>query len=418
MAFITDTDLTVLNIRLTTKGREQLSKGKLKFKKFAIGDSEINYQILEKRKEHFENINDGEDLNKKILKPVDLNPEIISFIKKSENSDVKNELQDIPSYRTIINNQRSPVGCFIVNEETNEVAINDTLVSGVATVNSVNNKVIELSESFEEKTFLLAKNNDSFVVDTIEPYIFYRIESVSGNNHTLDRPFNGSGYVFNFRPKIGQELMGEYPSDYVFPNEEMTVFFHNFSCEIARFPYWMLSILFTENIPGVDAYPDNDENGDKKSFLEFKTTDMAGFVNYIQNHNPVNKTLAVIHYTNPSPANTYGEGFYEDTTEIFIPTIMWHRPGNKNIDSSEMEMGLKLNPVGPLKRMNEENPPLNIDYYDMADQDGYIVGKIFTGLKIVLIEDEELIFALSYKSNRSWTLSKPMISILETITED
>ena len=42
MAF--GTDQTVIHIKLTDKGRELLSVGQLTFKKYAIGDSEINYE--------------------------------------------------------------------------------------------------------------------------------------------------------------------------------------------------------------------------------------------------------------------------------------------------------------------------------------------------------------------------------------
>ena len=43
MAFIDKKDPVVLNIKLTSKGRELLSEGNLNFKYFAIGDSEIDY---------------------------------------------------------------------------------------------------------------------------------------------------------------------------------------------------------------------------------------------------------------------------------------------------------------------------------------------------------------------------------------
>ena len=43
MAFIDKKDPVVLNIKLTSKGRELLSQGKLKFKYYVIGDSEIDY---------------------------------------------------------------------------------------------------------------------------------------------------------------------------------------------------------------------------------------------------------------------------------------------------------------------------------------------------------------------------------------
>jgi len=45
MAFIERKDPVVLNIKLTSKGRELLSRGELDFKYYAVGDSEIDYEF-------------------------------------------------------------------------------------------------------------------------------------------------------------------------------------------------------------------------------------------------------------------------------------------------------------------------------------------------------------------------------------
>jgi len=83
-----------------------------------------------------------------------------------------------------------------------------------------------------------------------------------------------------------------------------------------------------------------------------------------------------------------------------IPTIMWHK-------SSVAELGLSLTPVGDLKHLDYHNTP----YYDLADENENIVGKVFLNLKLFVIEDQELLFAMSYKSNRNWTLPKCGVGI-------
>jgi hypothetical protein len=40
------------------------------------------------------------------------------------------------------------------------------------------------------------------------------------------------------------------------------------------------------------------------------------------------------------------------------------------------------------------------------------VGKVFPDLKIIVIDDEELLAAMSYKSNRNWTLPAPKVSLI------
>ena len=77
MAFIDKNDPIVLNIKLTSKGRELLSQGKLNFKYYAIGDSEIEYAFnTEIQKLEI----DYTAFNSNILRPIDKNPNIISFI--------------------------------------------------------------------------------------------------------------------------------------------------------------------------------------------------------------------------------------------------------------------------------------------------------------------------------------------------
>jgi hypothetical protein len=51
-------------------------------------------------------------------------------------------------------------------------------------------------------------------------------------------------------------------------------------------------------------------------------------------------------------------------------------------------------------------PESNTNYANLVDQFGNIAGKVFTDLKIFIIEDQELLQAMSYKTNRSWTLAQ------------
>jgi hypothetical protein len=59
-----------------------------------------------------------------------------------------------------------------------------------------------------------------------------------------------------------------------------------------------------------------------------------------------------------------------------------------------------------------------IRYYNLWDThaniDGYPsrVGKVFPDYKIIIIDDEEIIAAMSYKSNRNWTLPAPRVSLI------
>jgi len=76
MAFISKKNPVVLNIKLTSKGRECLAGGNLDFKYYAVGDSEIDYN-------YFRDVANITAFDSSILQPVDKNPDIISFIPRN-----------------------------------------------------------------------------------------------------------------------------------------------------------------------------------------------------------------------------------------------------------------------------------------------------------------------------------------------
>ena len=65
-----------------------------------------------------------------------------------------------------------------------------------------------------------------------------------------------------------------------------------------------------------------------------------------------------------------------------------------------------------------------IRYYHLwdtnTDINGYPnrVGKLFPDLKIVIIDDEELVAAMNYKSNRNWTLPAPKLGYISPVNSD
>lgn len=52
----------------------------------------------------------------------------------------------------------------------------------------------------------------------------------------------------------------------------------------------------------------------------------------------------------------------------------------------------------------------NVVFRYLLDEQGYKVGKVFTGKKIIVFDDQEIIAALEYKANRRYTLPAPRVS--------
>jgi hypothetical protein len=165
------------------------------------------------------------------------------------------------------------------------------------------------------------------------------------------------------------------------------------------------------------------------------------------------KAIAVLHYTNQTISNFYGEKFAlkEDTAlvksdigkaknfRICMPNLMWHKKyvGSQQegcMGATEFGQCFYTDPAGfdvfptkPYVMQSSVNDNMNDDglrYYYLYDDNAgpsttnlgqttvgpNPVGKVWPDLKMVTIHDEELVAAMSYKSNRNWTLPAPRVT--------
>lgn len=154
------------------------------------------------------------------------------------------------------------------------------------------------------------------------------------------------------------------------------------------------------------------------------------------------KAIAIIHYTNQTIDFFYGEKFALETYDpsdpsnttgqarnfkLHIPWLMWHK--NPNCCNGETfwvdppnfdeELGLfQPHYLKSLKNSDMNEP--GIRYYHLwdtnpNDNDGgrpNRIGKVFPDSHLIVIDDEEIIAAMSYKSNRNWTLPAPKTSLI------
>ena len=85
---------------------------------------------------------------------------------------------------------------------------------------------------------------------------------------------------------------------------------------------------------------------------------------------------------------------------------MYHRDGDNKM-GHKFKMGSINNYVKSL--VNDEMDSEGEVYFDLIDttSNQNIVGKIFPHKQAIVIDDEEILMALSMKSNRNWTLPAP-----------
>jgi hypothetical protein len=426
MAFIEKKDPVVLNIKVTSKGRELLSKGSFNFKYFSVGDSEINYDFIRKS-----NIVPSNLLT---LRPIDNNPKILSPIKKNLNNDGFNDINTVTSIPTIIENNVDDLGFFYYNNnvlhfntESTHIKQPDILlkvdeITGGSVLNLYKSSTY-LGNVSEPSVgdFLLVKwvnpvntgntTGYSININIPNPILIYKVtDIISGtlfNDNlivSVDRElpnFNllsGNTGLTSGALLLYSSYSDKFSTEYL--SDETLTFLNNNQCNVTTFPYWKLSIVYLNDILGVDQ--------SNKSYLSYKSNVLSGFASYIQNQEINFDKIGIIHYTNQSPNNYYGEEFFRNTPQLYMPTIMWHK-------AQDNKMGVTLKPYGNQKMLTGETLSLNTKYYDLADNWGNVVGKVFTDFKVFIIEDQELLFAMSYKSNRSWTLPNYVVGVNDNV---
>jgi len=147
------------------------------------------------------------------------------------------------------------------------------------------------------------------------------------------------------------------------------------------------------------------------------------------------KAIAIVSYTNQSINNYYGEKFafqpYDPAApgavgqarnfKVTVPTLMWHKTTGTTIGQT-----FYVDPEGydlfypnymKSKKDNDFNTP-GMRYYNLwdtnPDSNGNLnrVGKVFPDSELIVFDDDEIVAAMSYKSNRNWTLPAPKLGLI------
>lgn len=432
--------------KLTDLGRRKLAEGKLNFTAFAIGDSEINYI----REEIVDGNQNDLKLSKssRILKSVDKQPNLKYFISKTESTLIQplNE-NNIETVRGTVINKADTRGFFDENYETlldNQYTLQTGCTDNI-NLSGDTKLYIGSGATYNVGDFVLLKvNNDSISGTTItntslpRPNLWYKIIDSGSTYVELDRLLPNMSGDTNESCYI------------IYPNGEINNIFNLFSttntwnsntlsfdscCDTSciEIPIWNMNNVWCENLIGMTGTSlNNTTTTPNESFEKFGSYDYLGlkypYLDYLCENDinteidecdipgqsiidPINKSISILHYTNNTISNFYGEFLFIDSNtdkivEVNIPNIMYHR---RNFGtSSGTTMGMKFISDGQLKFIKDTD----IEYYDLIEDSDLInnnlepkkVGKVFPQYKIVILDDDEIVAAISYKSNRNWTL--------------
>ena len=264
--------------------------------------------------------------------------------------------------------------------------------------------------------------------------------------------YTGNGRAI-FYPSGMTELYDSYTPQYYWQSDAID-FESNCDISDTDVKIWGMNIPWTESPAGVfstthlgyDNYTSKKYIGTKE-YLGYNSTgqtDTSSTYYYNSFSEKINlspsdqKSIAIVHYTNQAIDNFYGEKFalqpYSSSNpgdtgqarnfKITLPWLMWHKSTDSNIGEifyvdPPGYNGLNLFEEHYIKsepNSNMNNPGMR--YYHLWDTNtntnGYPnrVGKVWPDIKMITFDDDEIIAALSYKSNRNWTLPSPKLGLI------
>ena len=290
----------------------------------------------------------------------------------------------------------------------------------------------------------------------------YKIIAVCENKLTLDRntpDFSDLSSDCLARTLIyPAQMVPFYDSFTPEPHWDRNVIDFESICDTDQFDVkvWNMNIPWTENPAGL--FPTQFNGYDKfgsinyigtKEYLGYNSSNGQTSTDDVYYYNSFGekivvtaeeqKAISIIHYTNQTIDFFYGEKFalepYDganpENTEgqarnfkLHIPTLMWHKnpqccfgqtfwvdpPGFEGKDLFKVQY--------TKSKINQDMNQPGLRYYNLwdtfAQPNGLPsrIGKVYPDSKMVVIDDEEIVAALSYKANRNWTLPAPQVSLI------
>ena len=455
MSYIIKNSSPFVSIKLTEFGREQLSQGKLTFSYWAIGDSEINYE-----REFVVDSNPSNitlSATSMIMRPFDRQPDIKSYIYPSTSGEYYKPINGsvLSVNKIIVNNQAAERGFF------NKVGSNyETIVDSEHCLYNQYNTTTNLTGSTTFVISTTAVTTGDFVLIKYGPYngnaltpnennrplqnLWYKIQgitAITSNSASVevdrDLPmFTGYSQFLVYKGGEVHESFGNGTTTAYWDSGTLSFDSgNNVTC--SDIPIWNMNNVWCETMAGVTGltttsplyedfkkYGSYQYLGTKYPYLLYPcTSDDADLTTLacgapgLSYLDEVSKSVSILHYTNNAISNLYGEFLYTDASNnkylsINIPDLMYHRRDAST--GSGTTMGMNFIATGTSKYINND-----IEYIDLIEDPTLIssattpnvVGRVYPQLKTVVIHNDEIVAAMSYKSNRNWTLPELSASL-------
>ena len=479
MGYILQNTSGLISTRITDVGRRKISQGNLNIQYFQVGDSEVSYT----------GTTNSVSTTSKVLMPPYNAQNNTGYPQSTKNyikypyymEGTEGNTYGIPymesEYVSVYNSaeQRGffsgDSSCwyvqtcsaytwnseYIVDTTTLDGSLVFTGSSSPLACDSSANQTIEVGNLV---TIFFTQDDLCGCLYSCYPVMTYQVTFYDGTYIGLDRPL--PDYT-SLSPTTNSRLMF-YPSgmtelyDTITPaghwNDDVINYESLCYTDQISSLVWNMNIIWSESIAGLNNaifqdynyYTSKDYIGTKEylGYMDSLGQTASTQVYYYNSYGDKivvqpedQKSIAVIHFTNQSINNFYGEKFamenYDPNNDgetgqarnfkISIPTLMWHKSDSccsgetfyvdPPVDGGGfMEQGILLSS----KNSDMNNP--GIRYYTLWDNhltsagEPSRVGKVFPDDQLIVFDDEEIVAALSYKSNRNWTLPAPKVTLV------
>jgi len=415
MSFLDTNNSQNLAARLTQDGRRAIAKGDFVISYFAIGDSEYSYSGV---------------TNQRVFSPLDKNTHVKYPIWYTSGS----TFFGIPiqeSTTTSVRNVMGPAG-FVTSYASNATQINSlSQVIPYSDVNGNNEITVSNGSSYSNCQYITLVlnsskiNTSSHTITGKTNSLTYKITGITSNTLKLDRPtpslssLSGNAYLIcnnceHQNPVLTNTTTQQNP--------------------------WKVNIVWDKKPAGLSGsdraltgYTSNKHLGTKE-FFGYKTSSgqtvntgntISNTLSELITISPEEqKCVAIIHYSENGDTTVDPDRFFKyddfistytgttgsntlsdlDYFQVYIPFLIYHRNPTNNVgaifymDDTDKQI------------VSNYNSRFTMTYRDLIDEQGIRVGKVFYNQKTVIFDDEEIVAALDYKSNRKHTLPAPKIS--------
>ena len=466
MSFLNNNNAEFLSARITQKGRNAIAKGNFTINYFQIGDSEFDYNTPF---DSFTGLNNKP--HQKVFSPFDKE----SGVKYpyTFDSSTSGTTYGVPMDNSItepIRNVMGPAGYISDYKEYDPInATGSTIYCPTQLIHSdqlYGQYTIDVlsGQTFQNCEYITVIIGNTFV--GTDPYtsvvsgnstsLVYKIVDIVSDTIHIDRPTPDLSNldVFNVQV-VCNKCENEYPlATSVSP-----------ACLPEPIPSggqlnpWTLNVVWGDKPIGSDTsgvseslsgYSSNVYTS-TKSLLGYTTstgqtfTDYTGGTltnpsSYLNSYNEIitvpseeQRIIAIVHYSELGDIVNDPERFYkyddyistnhiEDDSivndpdgypltdkqyfEVYLPFIYYHRNTSSTI-GAKFYMDFNDNYI---KSNKNEKHQLLFRY--LYDENTNYVGKIFPNNKTIVFDDQEIVAALDYKSNRKYTLPAPKLTLL------